>query len=73
MRLTGKQMVLCMMIGTAPAVVSGVPFGYQPVGSVVPCLLGKAIGGSLLSMFVATLLNFMARRSSSQTAEAPEA
>jgi hypothetical protein len=73
MRLTGKQMILCMAIGTAPAVVSGMPFGYHPVGSVVPYLLAKAIGGSLLSMFVATALNLMARRSASQTGEAPEA
>jgi hypothetical protein len=71
MRLTGKQILLCMAIGTAPAVASSAPFGYHLLEPVAPYLLCKAIGGSLLSMFVATLLNLMVRHNEPQTGDAP--
>jgi hypothetical protein len=71
MRLTGKQILLCVAIGTAPAALSGTPFGIHTLGSVAPYLLGRAIGGSLLSMFVAMILPVMARRNALQSGETP--
>jgi hypothetical protein len=73
MRLTGKQILLCVAIGTAPAVLSGTPFGVHSLGSFAPYLLGKAIGGSLLSMLIAMILPLTARRHALQNGATPRA
>ncbi len=66
MRLTGRQIWICFGIGSVIGLGS---FGSQtakqgPVGlgAAIPYLLGAIIGGTLLCMVVAMIINLVTRR-----------
>jgi hypothetical protein len=66
MRLTGRQIWICFGIGSVLALLSFAGSAAQrgPVGlgAVIPYLLGGAIGGTLLCMAVAMIINLVTRR-----------
>jgi hypothetical protein len=68
MRLTGRQIWICFGIGSVIGLgnLGGSAARQGPVGlgAAIPYLLGGIIGGTLLCMVVAMIINLVTRRKS---------
>jgi hypothetical protein len=66
MRLTGRQIWICFGLGSILALGSfagsSAQRGHVGVGAAIPYLLGGVIGGTLLCMVVAMIINLVTRR-----------
>ncbi|MGB7355363.1 MAG: hypothetical protein WA374_06060 [Acidobacteriaceae bacterium] len=72
MRLSAKQIVVCIGIGIVLAILSGTPGGEHSLESVIPYLIGKALGSSLLCMVFGMVFNLISQRRASQNGAAPK-